>query len=66
MSDACCAGVAACAIAGTTFASFLGLNISSYANGKAAAERYRYCDLGKRWRSVRAPPLTFKPSFSIN
>ncbi len=49
----CDPGVAACAIAGTTFASFLGLNVASYANGKAAAERFRYSDLGKRWRSCR-------------
>jgi hypothetical protein len=46
-------GVAACAISGTTFASFLGLNVSSYPSGKAAAERFRYSDLGKRWRSCR-------------
>jgi len=46
-------GVAACAISGITFASFLGLNVSSYPNGKAAAERFRYNDLGKRWRSCR-------------
>ncbi len=49
----CSSGVAACAIAGTTFASFLGLNVASYANGTAAAERFRYSDLGKRWRSCR-------------
>ncbi len=45
--------MAACAISGTTFASFLGLNVSSYASGKAAAERLRYSDLGKRWRTCR-------------
>jgi ATP-dependent DNA helicase PIF1 len=29
------------------------LNVSSHPSGKAAAERFRYSDLGKRWRCCR-------------